>query len=62
MMPAERIADPRPVQESSLQGLVMPAVQGSVAVVASSSADLQESIGWLRKNLLWQGRPALVTF
>lgn len=62
MMPAERLADPRPVQEASLQGLVMPAVQGSVAVVAASSGDLEESIGYLRKNLLWRGRPALVTF
>ncbi len=62
IMPAERLDGARPVQEPPLEGLVMPAVQGSVAVVAESPADLEESLGYLRENLLWRGRPALVRF
>ena len=62
IMPAERLDGARPMQEPPLEGLVMPAVQGSVAVVAESPADLEESIGYLRENLLWRGRPALVRF
>ena len=63
IMPGETLAAKQRVRgEPSLQGLLLPAVQGSVAVVAESLADLEESVDYLRENLLWRGKPAMLTF
>jgi hypothetical protein len=62
IMPAEKVAAPRGVGDAGMEGVVMPAVQGSVAVVALSPEDLEVSIDYLKQNLLWQGRPAILSF
>ena len=62
MMPGEPSTDTEFFRREELQGLLMPAVRGSVAVIAASRKDLQESVAYFRQNLMWGERPAVYAF